>query len=417
MNTKNLVWFLIFVISLPAFCQPGPGEVFKEFTFVPTIGDHFSELDPNCPRDFSKSHKWGQNKPRMVPRELVLDLEGATKAEMCVEYWGGHSGTSEQKFKVNGNEWIYLPQPQNTPTTPNCYYRTLLGNEAVPVALEHLKDGKNIFQFVAGPQVCWNFKFGFYWIYSFTVRVYYDSSKAHPTGQITVPDGVAVIADNPQFTAQAWSVNSKVKQVDFIGFYDDFDWEGNGIYKQWHWQTKYGVMDKHIGSDSNAPYSISWQNKWLPDQHDNIKIMAKITDENGVSFMTEQVEVFLFRKNRSVKIYKPFDVPEAFAVRVKRTKSCKIIVDDNLKRAKSAKLVLSTWSAATDDNSVHKIMINGKTIADSFGKFHNYSFDSLDVPLEYIQNGINEVSIYSEYEGHGLEINWPGPVLLIEYDL
>jgi len=414
-NVINLVCVLVLLLAGTAFSQPGPGDVFREFTFVPA-GGQFSELDPNCTRDFSQEHTWGKDKPRMVPKEIVIDLKGATKAEMCVEYWGGHSGTSEQKFKVNGNNWIYIPQPKNTPTTPNCYYRTLLGNEAVPIPLEHLKDGKNIVQFFAGPQICYNFNFGFYWIYSFTVRVYYDSSRPHPTGKIITPASGAVLGDKPLITAAASSSNSSVKSVDFIGCYEDFNWEGNGIYRQWHYQTRHGVINKHIGTTTNTPYTVTWDNTWVPDQDQPIKIMAKITDENGISYMTPVIEnISLIHPDRDIKMYKPFDVPEVFGVRVKRTQSCKIKIDDEPKFAKSAKMLLSTWSAATDDGSVHKIMINGKDLADNFGVLHNYSFDYLDVPLEYLKKGVNEVSIYSQFEGHALEINWPGPVLLIEY--
>jgi len=405
--------FLTLLLAGVVFSQPGHGDVFREFTFAE---QRFSELDPDCTRNFSSGdHSWAHNKPRMVPKELVLDLKGAVKAEMCVEYWGGHIGTSEQKFRVNGHNWIYLPQPKNTPTTPNCYYRTLLGNEVVSVPLEQLIDGKNIFQFAAGSQICYNFNFGFYWIYSFTVRIYYGSSKPHPVGRITRAANGSIITDKAIITAQAASVNGSIRQVDFIGFYEDFDWEGNGIYQQWHWHTKNGVMTRHIGSTGNAPYRVTWDSRWVPDQQDSIKIMARITDEKGIISTTEPVEVFLSRNSRSVKMYKPYDVPEAFGVRVGKSKLCRINVGDDPAKALEARMVLSTWSAATDDGSVHRITLNGKTLADNFGVMHNYSFDYLPVPLAYIQKGTNEIGIYSEFEGHSLEINWPGPVLLVEY--
>lgn len=57
----------------------------------------------------------------------------------------------------------------------------------------------------------------------------------------------------------------------------------------------------------------------------------------------------------------------------------------------------------------------GKQLKNNFGQWHNYSFDELEAPLALLKPGVNEVSIYSEYTGHGLEINGPGPVLLIEY--
>lgn len=169
--------------------QPHAGEVFREFTFNERAkpGTHISELDPGTKRDFGKEHAWAKNKPRHVPHSIVLDLEGATRAEMSAEFWGGHIGTSGQKFSVNDNPWLDLPQPQGTPGRPQCFYRTLLGNNAVPIPLTHLRHGKNAVRFAAGPQICYGFDFGFYWIYAFTIRVFYGDAKPHVAGQIVSP--------------------------------------------------------------------------------------------------------------------------------------------------------------------------------------------------------------------------------------
>jgi hypothetical protein len=109
------------------------------------------------------------------------------------------------------------------------------------------------------------------------------------------------------------------------------------------------------------------------------------------------------------------DVPEYFSVRQGHEKHCSITLPDDLSGVKSARLVVSTWSATTDDESVHELRLNGVRLANRFGKLYNYSFDRLEVPLTQLRPGKNEISIYSTFEGHGLEINWPGPVLLLEY--
>ena len=70
-------------------------RVFQDFVFVPKDG-HFSELDPNTRRDFTKMHTWALNMPRHVPRKLNLDLAHAQQTEFSVSYWGGHIGTSGQ---------------------------------------------------------------------------------------------------------------------------------------------------------------------------------------------------------------------------------------------------------------------------------------------------------------------------------
>jgi hypothetical protein len=404
---------LLLSAIVSGYGQPAPGEVFREFTFIPEHG-HFGELDPACTREFTEE-QWIR-KPRMVMKSLDVALDHADKAEMSIEFWGGHIGTSQQQFRINQHDWMALPQPENTPTSPLCYHRTLLGNTSVKVPLEHLKNGMNVVQFTCGPQVCYNFNFGFYWIYSFTIRVYYDPSVQHTEGMITSPGAGDTLHDDPVIMLETGADDQSVKCIDFIGYYEDFDWEGNGVFRQWHYQTRYGEKYKHLGSVSRKPYEVTWNTRWLPDQGQPVTVAAIITDQNGVSYMTPEVTGIRFsRKDRRVVMYPSQDVPEAFGVRVGRRKTCSILVDDDLDHAESACILVSTWSGKCDDGSIHEIMINGKRVSDNFGRFHDYSFDYLSVPVTYISKGMNEISIHSRFEGHALEINWPGPVLLIEF--
>jgi len=393
--------------------QPEPGDVYKEFTFIPESGS-FSELDPDCKREFTEE-MW-INKPRMVIKTVNIELENSVKAEMSVEYWGGHIGTSGQKFKVNGNEWIEIPQPENTPSNPLCYHRTLLGNNHVSVPLEYLKEGRNEIQFTCGPQICYNFNFGFYWIYSFTIRIYYYSSVPHAEGKVITPAEGKVLDDYPEISLEITENKSSVRCVDFIGFYEDFDWEGNGNFSQWHFQTRYGKMYKHIGSSNKEPYSVTWNTKWLPDQNKPMRIAAIITDTNGYCFLSNAIDNVLFKRtNRKVRMYTSYDVPEAFAARIGQEKKCAIDIGEDIENARSACLLVSTWSGKCNDGSAHEILINGRRISDNFGRFHDYSFDYLSVPVDVILQGKNEIKIHSLFEGHGLEVNWPGPVLLVEF--
>jgi hypothetical protein len=76
--------------------------------------------------------------------------------------------------------------------------------------------------------------------------------------------------------------------------------------------------------------------------------------------------------------------------------------------------VLSTWSADVDDDSTHELRLNGQSLASRFGRFHNYSFNSLEVPLLLLKPGANEIILFSTFRGHSIEINWPGLALLLE---
>jgi hypothetical protein len=406
-------------LLLGAGLLPVPAqEVFREFTFGygKPAKTQFSELDPDSKRKFTGEHAWGATKPRHVPKPITLDLARATRAELSVEYWGGHIGTSGQRFQVNGHGWVDLPQPAGTPAAPQRFYRTLLGNNAVPVPLAHLRDGGNAIQFAAGPQIAYSFDFGFYWIYDFTVRVYYDAARPHPAGEILNPKSGATFGDTLALEARASSPNGAIARVEFIGEYDDFDWDGDGIWREWQFTTHHGVLQHHLGTATSAPWRVKWDARWLPDQSGPARVRARITDESGLTYLTPPVgNIRQQRAGRSVRMFRSTDVPENFGVRAGKTKTCTITVDGDLTAAKSARLVLSTWSASTDDDSVHELRLNGERLANRFGQFHNYSFDSIDVPVARLKSGANEITTYSTFKGHGLEINWPGPVLLIEF--
>jgi hypothetical protein len=400
--------------GLPA----GAGEVLREFTFYygASAADHFAELDPGATFKFTGEHAWGATLPRHVPRPLVLDLEHAVRAELSVEYWGGHIGTSGQRFQVNSNGWVDLPQPVGTPTEPQRFYRTLLGNNAVPIPLDHLRPGTNFIQFAAGSQIAYSFGFGFYWIYDFTVRVFYDGSKPHPVGEMTSPQAGSRFGETLDLEAHARSANGPIARIEYIGEYDDFDWDGDGIWREWQFTTHHGVLQHHLGTATNAPWRVSFDARWLPDQSQPIRVRARITDSTGMTYLTAPVERLVqARKGRSVRMVKCAPPPENFCSRDSQpSPDCALVLDADLAKASAARLVLSTWSANVDDDSVHELRLNGETLASRFGQFHNYSFNAIEVPLARLKAGTNYLSLFSTFKGHALEVNWPGPVLLLE---
>jgi hypothetical protein len=410
-------WPVLLALALGSLAVPGATqEVFREsvFTYGAAPAEHFSELDPATTRDFKGGAM--ATKPRHVPKPLTIDLAQAVRAELSVEYWGGHNGTTGQRFQVNGQGWIDLPQPAGTPEVPQRYLRMLHGNNAVPVPLAHLRDGANQVQFAAGPQLKGNW--GFYWIYDFTVRVFYNPSRPHPVGEIVAPHPGTTFGDSLVLEARASSPSGAIARVEFIGEYDDFDWDGDGVWREWQFTTHHGVLQHHLGTATAAPWRVTWDARWLPDQAQPIRVRARITDALGMSYLTPPVTLAgTQRAGRSVRMLMSADVPEGFSVRVGREKSCTIEVPADLSRATAARLVLSTWSGSTDDDSAHELRLNGEQLASHFGQFHHYAFSSLEVPVARLKPGTNTITIYSTYKGHALEINWPGPALLVEFTI
>ncbi|MBL9212712.1 MAG: hypothetical protein JNL92_19780 [Opitutaceae bacterium] len=399
----------------------GAQDVFREVTYTYGAPEttHFAELDPDTKRVFTGEHAGMAKMKRHQPKPLKLDLTHATQAELSVEYWGGHIGTAGQRFRVNDHPWIDLPQPTGTPTEPQRYYRTLLGNNAAPIPLAQLRDGENVFRFTAGQQIAFRNDWGFYWIYDFTARIHYDAArKPHPTGEFVSPLPGAVFDDVLRLEVNARSPNGPIVRVEFIGEYDDFDWDGDGVWREWQYSTHHGVLRHHLGTVSTPPWRLKSDLRWLPDQSQPIRVRARITDATGLTYLTPPVEnVVQQRTRRGVRLIKPAVVPERWASRAGResAKGSLTVTDAHLADATFARLAVSTWSGDVDDTSVHELRLNGERLASRFGEFHHYDLDLLEVPLARLKPGANEITVFSTFQGHMLEINWPGPALLIEY--
>lgn len=390
-----------------------PGEVFRSYVWE---GPHFGELSPTARAPGAQSIR----RPPHTPVEIAIDsLDGATRAEIAVEFWGGHIGTSEQSFRVNEGPWLSLPQPDGTPGPPECYYRTVLGNPAVEIPLENLRAGVNRVQFHAGPQICHDFQWGFFWIYAFSIRLFYTDLPANEHPKVAaVPDKAG--AESVDISVEATDP-ATIARVDCLARYRDHNWSGNGRFRDWHYFLRSGGLRGHAGTvfgstDGGDPPAqpdvrLAWDTTNVPDQDEPIRLMALVTRADGTCTVSSVTDLDYRRIGRSLKLIEPDKVPESFGVRIGQGKTC-LFRDVRVQGLKSARLLLSTWSGAHAD----EIGINGKRITNRVGLVHDVSHDTIDVPPGLLNDGTNSFYIFSRTEHHAAELNWPGPSLLLEYD-
>lgn len=273
-----------------------PGTVFREYSYKKLLSPYKGEYAYN---------------DSFYVDLAIDDLDKAIGAEIALKYWGGHSGTSDQTFKINNGRKFNFPQPK-TPGNPYCYYRTVLGNPPVEVPVNLLREGDNRFTFFCGPQICYNFNWSHYWLYSFTARIYYNDSKDCVKGMISkgLPKdtaynlvGIKTDVEDP----------SMVESVEYIGFYEDYDLDGDGKQAGWHYTIDNGNWKNIIDKKYLPPYNGAWNNFWVPEQNGPIKIIAKINSKNGISYFTQLVEYKgLRQKGMTVKIYNTDRLDENF---------------------------------------------------------------------------------------------------------
>lgn len=387
--------------------EPGPGDIFKEFAWKRTGGQLVfgpGAIAPNAPKN---------PRPARVP--IDIDLEGATRAEVIVEHWSGHEGTSGKSIRCNEGAWIELPLPQNTPTRPECYF-AMINQPAVEVPLRDLQHGANILTFTCGPQIHHNFDYPAFSVQGVTLRVYYSAARPHAEARIASPRSGGAIGDDPVFEVEVTApAGGEAKRVDFVAEYVGFPWGGDGVFRRWHYDYNRMKLEHHVGSATAAPWRVTWDTKWIADQRQPMRLIARVTDASGVVSMTPVVDGLTFKRDRSVVFYPASGVRQFFNSHRGRRSACTINWVERPAKASAARLVLATHGP---HEQAAEFGLNGRKLASVTEQPKGQGskvYHEVDVPLALLKPGDNEFYLFSETQGHAIEGSWPGPALLLEF--
>lgn len=395
---------------------PGAGDVYREIRLpIGQVRDDWRVTDPAALNPGAAAFL-----PNPVLELPVPALAGAVRAELIIDRWGGHPGTSNKRIRLNGASWLHLPEPAGITGAPaECYMYQ--DNLMIEIPLDQLQDGSVTLEGTADNQVCNSFNWGQWGWYGAIMRIYYDGSVAHPTGAILTPTVGSTITDAVDITVDAAGAVSAVAAVEVLAWYDGYDIDGDGIFAEWQGEYR---GDKRasavatrgiVGSDDTAPYEMTWDVTWIPDQQPGtVALQARIRDQDGVWYVTDFVTgLSLDHLDRQVKQYRLVDVPRAFWVRGGQAKTAtfEIPAQDDLALATAARLTASTWNGS--DTGV--IDVNGLWSVTSFGANHFHAHNEFGLAVGALVPGVNEVTISATSFDHGMEMMWPGPVVTVSY--
>jgi hypothetical protein len=386
---------------------PRPGDVYREYAVKLKGGNNWRVTDPKAAHPGAQAFL-----PNPVLTVEIDDLEGAARAEAVIDRWGGHPGTSEKRMRFNGNDWIDLPELATTPAGHEPLGYMYQDNPIIQIPLDHLQEGANTFEGTCGDQVVHSFGWGQWGWYGLIVRVYYGPDKPHPTGRIVSPNAGQVLGEDPE-TALECEAGGGVARVDFLGLYEGYDENGDGVYRDWHHFYRNTDISGHIGTATEAPFRVRWDTRWVPDQAPgSMSVVARICGRDGTWYVTEPVgRLGLERRDSMVRLYPCHDVPERFWVRAGATMSCTATIpaDRDLSRATEAAVHLRTWNGQDEAFKVNEWT---GTIG---GANHNYAYSIRELPPSSLKVGANTIEFRSATEHHGVEICWPGPALVVRY--
>jgi len=210
---------ILMMLTVEAFSQPAPGDVFREYLWSKEDGDAGGSLRVGGREGYDGS----------IVLEHDFDLEHATKAEVVIEKILCHDGTTGLAIQVNESDWIYVPEPSTIPVPRSAYQHHFYPIVRIP--LSGLKQGKgNTFRMKVDEKHPWNWPQNL--IYGVHFRIYYDpAQKPHPAFRITSPQTGETMGRSVTLAIEANRPNDKIEQVDYVGLYEDVNFEGDGIYR------------------------------------------------------------------------------------------------------------------------------------------------------------------------------------------
>jgi hypothetical protein len=254
--SKHQYAFYLFLIlwmsSFSLLGDPKPGDIFREYHFADGHGVHL------CPQ--------GGIRDSVSFTISVDDLQGAVRAEVTGLFHTGHIGTSERRIRINDGKAFDVPAAEIPVDNDECYFTYIFGRPSVEVSVKDLVEGENKLKLFVGPQVCHSFKWPCYGFHSLIIRVYYDSNKPHPTGEIEYPkSGHVINNDELMIKTKVKADQSPVSSVDIVGYYYDYPLEGSGKYTDWHYLIDeygrwFGFINRSVSSDTTygARHRCQW---------------------------------------------------------------------------------------------------------------------------------------------------------------
>jgi len=395
------------------WAQPKPGDLFKEYAWYNKPGDCQGALRVGGRLDYqlieNVQHYKGNGQ---IQPPFQVDLKNAFRAELIVEKMLCHGGTKGLRVSINGNKALRLPVSPNIPWPEEDYAHHY--NAILPLDLSLLKEGTdNTFKFEVDTA-------GHWWpqnlIYGMILRIYYDSSLITEKTHISQPKKGDILEKIQQIQLHIPS-GENIEKVHLVGFYEDVDLEGDGLYTQWHYAYHKGLIYNHIDSSSKAPYTLSWNTEWVPDQKEKMKLAAFIHRSDGYIYMSDAVEnLQVGMRDYSVELCKPFRRPKHWFTRNGEFEE-RFYIDGNIEKASAARMFFRTWSPGYFNG----IYINDFLVFTKEGP--KYAYYEHNVPIKELHVLKEEENIlktgitplYPEGMVHGVEVQWPGIMLLIKY--
>jgi hypothetical protein len=395
--------------GLPAAGQkPRSGRFVREHWFDEVVKGRFrvnapeAVLHPSFGRR-SETRQSGMMQIRM--EEDLFQLEGA---ELYAELWGGHHHTRNKRVTLNGRTTYAIPEVGTADGYLTHQY------PVIPLKLTDLVNGLNAVQFACDQGASF---WGHFIVENAALRAVL--KRDHPD---LVKSGLAgfdaTVVFRPgrgeSLEIRLQPGHAAISRVEFQGYYEGYDENGDGLAKDWHGFTKARTPVAILGTAEQAPFRISWDTSMLPDQGEMaVRAVVRFRHQPGLLYLTPPQPVAMpARTSAVVRQFLCGDVPAAFTSRLNRVKTCSIPLDVPPASVERAELHVVIWDGGRGTVEDY-FTLNGKGLPVARDGRHDTIYSRLPIDPKLLVRGTNRIELRSDTEHHGLEVLLPGPALII----
>jgi hypothetical protein len=345
------------------------------------------------------------------------DLFQLKAAQLYLEMWGGHPGTSGKRFLPNGKQVYTIPEVGAA--AGHCTY----SYPVIPVKVNHLVTGTNAFQFTCDRGSSF---WGHFIIDNAAVRCHLKPD--HPdlvqagikefSANIKFPNFGNVLQDIKEVSiSYSAKFEKSIVSVDYLGRYFGFDDDGDGHEYDWHGFTQKKQYQNHLGSASKPPFSVKWNTSMVPSQSEPMAICAVVQLKGGYHYVTYSLEDLTFPSDRNrIEMYKCSSMPTPFWSRDSKENKAVIELPQDISFLQRAQLMIKIWDGG-EGKVKEPFKINGHPYPiTSRRAVHDVVFTVAKVNPEHLKSGKNQITLLSDTEHHGIEVLLPGPVLIARYN-
>ncbi len=347
--------------------------------------------------------------------EANEDLFLLTAAEFYAEAWGGHPGTANKRVTVNGRSTCFLPRVGTEEGHCTYFY------PAIPLRLTDLVNGYNAFQFALDQGTTF---WGHMLVDNAAVRV--ALTNDHPDlVRLGLRGFDARVATRPLASGEGFELELEtpaagsdlIAGVDYQGWYDGYDENGNLRRLDWHGFTKRREPIAWLGRSAEPPFRVPWSTALLPAQSNlAVRAMVHFRLASNLVFLTKATTLPRTpqRAGSEIVIFAPQDLPVPFWSRAGQLKTCSIDLDLSPERIEQVELHVVTWTGGAGTVKEY-FKLNGVPYLVAEGARHELVYSRLPVEPHSLRRGRNRMELLSDTEHHGIEVIHPGPALVVRY--